>query len=347
MNREPHDGQGPADAILPSLSSALKVLIVGDSHALTRCGEVLNALMLAGYGFKIVGWMDTSGLDFDTADALVSERLSTRLRNGLSRVGDPDLVLLACEDPYLRRQIHDLVPLAASVLDPAALDVIARLSRATHASPPGLSDSTHIESVKEVLMSGPEMSIMVLDEDLRVLEITNYLLNKAGKPRDDCLSMPCYRILWGHDQPCDLKGDTCIAREVIGTGRSAHSLRKEIARDGSVRFFTTSGYPMKPLQDGKKRVLVVWKDVTRGVAPVLNRQADDLRENFSRLLRHDKMVALGKLASAAVHEINNPLQGILTFAKLIRQSLDKNLVSDADLERFRTYLDLIVSECSR
>jgi signal transduction histidine kinase len=65
------------------------------------------------------------------------------------------------------------------------------------------------------------------------------------------------------------------------------------------------------------------------------------------VLRQDKMAALGKLASAAVHEINNPIQGILTFAKLIRRGLEKETVSGADLDQFKKYLDLIASESAR
>jgi signal transduction histidine kinase len=53
------------------------------------------------------------------------------------------------------------------------------------------------------------------------------------------------------------------------------------------------------------------------------------------------------LAAAAVHEINNPIQGILTFAKLMRNSLDSKSVSDSDLDKFRTYLELIANESSR
>jgi signal transduction histidine kinase len=72
-----------------------------------------------------------------------------------------------------------------------------------------------------------------------------------------------------------------------------------------------------------------------------------MRENFSAFLQRDKMVALGKLAAAAVHEINNPIQGILTFAKLMRNTLDQGQPSDADIASFKTYLDLIVTESAR
>ncbi len=64
---------------------------------------------------------------------------------------------------------------------------------------------------------------------------------------------------------------------------------------------------------------------------VLDRQAQNIRDSFSKRLWQDKMVALGKLASAAVHEINNPIQGILTFAKLMRESFDKESLTREEM----------------
>jgi len=59
------------------------------------------------------------------------------------------------------------------------------------------------------------------------------------------------------------------------------------------------------------------------------------------------MVALGKLAAAAVHEINNPIQGILVFAKMMRGALDGDSLSPDQIEKFRKYLDLIATESAR
>lgn len=42
-----------------------------------------------------------------------------------------------------------------------------------------------------------------------------------------------------------------------------------------------------------------------------------LRDAQSQLIQNEKMVSLGKLSASIAHEINNPLSGILTYAKLV------------------------------
>jgi len=98
---------------------------------------------------------------------------------------------------------------------------------------------------------------------------------------------------------------------------------------------------------GKNSVVIVWKDVTKGMGPVVDGQVRSIREIFLHYLHQDKMTALGKLAAAAVHEINNPIQGILTFAKLMRRSLEGDSLPEQELPKFRTYLDLIARESAR
>jgi signal transduction histidine kinase len=80
---------------------------------------------------------------------------------------------------------------------------------------------------------------------------------------------------------------------------------------------------------------------------MLDQQADSIRRDFLHFVHQDKMVALGKLAAAAVHEINNPIQGILVFAKMIRAALNKENLSQDEVDKFRKYLDLIATEAAR
>jgi len=73
-------------------------------------------------------------------------------------------------------------------------------------------------------------------------------------------------------------------------------------------------------------------------------------------LHTEKMASVGKMAAVLAHEINNPLSGILTYAKLLRKWIDREELdrqksgSEAGVRRYQEIcdsLDLIASESRR
>ncbi|HMK34929.1 MAG TPA: ATP-binding protein [Desulfomonilaceae bacterium] len=335
---------------LPKKTAAkrdLKVLIVGGKTVVQRTGEILESLAPMGFGFSLVGVVclgKSCSQEFRSAhsDFPVFHNYREVIEGAA-----PDLVVLATRDRRLFKRLVEIVPSSTRVLDAFALDAFQTLKRVSGQLGTTQNKLRNVQLIKEVLMAGAGISIIVIDEDFRVLDINNAILRKTHMSKQGCLGRTCHWVVNRHMEPCHLRGGGCPAIEVFETGHSTHSVREEEREDGTQRFFTISGYPLGENEQGKKCVLMVWKDVTRGLAPVLDRHEQHMRKDFSQLLHQDKMVALGKLAAAAVHDINNPIQGILTFSKLMRQGLDRDHLSPEDLEKFRSYLDLIASESAR
>ena len=79
----------------------------------------------------------------------------------------------------------------------------------------------------------------------------------------------------------------------------------------------------------------------------------------AKLLHREKMISLGRLAASMVHEINNPLSGILNYIKLMIRVLEKEDVSfnktvdqiqnqiQNRVKKFKSYLSIIESETQR
>jgi two-component system NtrC family sensor kinase len=66
-----------------------------------------------------------------------------------------------------------------------------------------------------------------------------------------------------------------------------------------------------------------------------------------QLVRTEKLSSLGKLSASIAHEINNPLAGILTFAKLIVRTLEQGAPDDATRRGLVKHLHLVERETER
>jgi two-component system, NtrC family, sensor kinase len=83
----------------------------------------------------------------------------------------------------------------------------------------------------------------------------------------------------------------------------------------------------------------------------LERQVEErtaaLRSAQDQLVRTEKLTSLGKLSASIAHEINNPLAGILTFAKLIVRTLEQGPPDDATRRALVKHLLLVQRETER
>jgi signal transduction histidine kinase len=66
----------------------------------------------------------------------------------------------------------------------------------------------------------------------------------------------------------------------------------------------------------------------------------------ARLLHQDKMISLGKLSASVVHEINNPLTGVLNYIRLMIKIIGRDSFSAEQIQKFNKYLELMESEVS-
>jgi two-component system, NtrC family, sensor kinase len=95
-------------------------------------------------------------------------------------------------------------------------------------------------------------------------------------------------------------------------------------------------------EDGRENGLVGFFRDLREVRRLERELADQ-----ARVLHQDKMMSLGRLAASVVHEINNPLSGILNYLRLMARLLQQGTFTDERRDKFRRYLNITESETGR
>jgi two-component system, NtrC family, sensor kinase len=73
----------------------------------------------------------------------------------------------------------------------------------------------------------------------------------------------------------------------------------------------------------------------------------ELKRAHAHVLQVEKMATIGKMAAVVAHEINNPLAGILTYAKLLRRWVERGEVVTPKKDEAEQCLDLIAAESRR
>jgi signal transduction histidine kinase len=69
--------------------------------------------------------------------------------------------------------------------------------------------------------------------------------------------------------------------------------------------------------------------------------------NHDKILHQEKMMSLGRLAASMVHEINNPLSGILNYIQLMIRLVEKPEWDETVRIRFKNYLTVVLQETRR
>jgi signal transduction histidine kinase len=106
-------------------------------------------------------------------------------------------------------------------------------------------------------------------------------------------------------------------------------------------------YPLKDQAGQILRIIEIWRDITDKINIGWNKRVAELKADLNKMVQEDRMISLGKLVASCVHEINNPLQGLLTFSHILQEMLAKNRLSREDILNCRHFIGLMSTELER
>jgi two-component system NtrC family sensor kinase len=199
----------------------------------------------------------------------------------------------------------------------------------------------------ERVINSIQEEIFVIDTDFRILDANDAALKAAGLPKEDVVGKYCYQISHQSQTPCSSKDHPCPMQDVLRTGNHSHATHKHYKSDGNVCYYELVHYPLKDEEGKVTQVIEIGRDISDELERRVAGRAQELKDDYARLVQEDRMISLGKLMSSVVHEINNPLSGIINLSKLVLRNLEEGAPDEEALESMKQHLALVVSETTR
>jgi PAS domain S-box-containing protein len=199
----------------------------------------------------------------------------------------------------------------------------------------------------QTILDGIEDFILVISPQMEILEANASFLTKMGYSPEDVLGKKCHHVWYKLDYPCNEDKKHCPLQEVVRNKGYVHRIRRRILPNGQIRYYEVSVYPIWE-KDGKiSKFVHISRDITqqkreeeeitRRLEQMVDERTRQLKETHKKLIHQDKMASLGKLSASVVHEINNPIAGILNLIMLMKRIVNQ----------FTNYLTLMETETRR
>ncbi|MCP3905262.1 MAG: HAMP domain-containing protein [Planctomycetes bacterium] len=192
--------------------------------------------------------------------------------------------------------------------------------------------------------------------DERVLAILDVELSMA--PFDDAVATARKQLVWATLVLVLITGlvAALVIRSVVL--RPVQKLRegtRRIARgDLDTRIDVGGGHELAQLADAFNGMV---EDLRTAQAEVtewsqkleekVSEKTEALQRAQHQVLHMEKMTSLGKLSASVAHELNNPLSGMLTYARLIRRELADQPLEPQARKDLDQYAGVIDKECKR
>ena len=208
-------------------------------------------------------------------------------------------------------------------------------------------DVTFYRSVIKTLWEGFKEAIFLLKPNFVIVDANEAMLRLLGMSRGQVIGRTCHEISHGLIAPCNSSSCHCPMRETLDTGLSAHAIHEHLDRENRSRYIEVSTFPLKNYLGEMTMFFEFCRDITDELELRLEERTRQVKKDLARLLHEDKMIALGKLVASSVHEINNPIAGIHTLARLMLRSLEEGPPREESVEEFQRYLRLVSDESAR
>lgn len=201
----------------------------------------------------------------------------------------------------------------------------------------------------DFLIQQTNAAIVVLNTDFTIADANDAYLKIVNKTKKEVIGGYCYEIFHGLGDPCSSVHSElgCPLLETIKTGKSAHVIHDKKISGKQPKYCNMTTYPLKDSSGEILRVIEICRDITEAISFQWEHREKEIKSDLNKLVQEDRMISLGKLVASCVHEINNPIQGLITFTTLMQEILQEDKPSRENMEKFKEFLSLMSNELER
>ncbi|MBN1102653.1 MAG: PAS domain-containing protein [Deltaproteobacteria bacterium] len=209
----------------------------------------------------------------------------------------------------------------------------------------------------ETILNSIQDFILVINTEMEIVEVNHAFLQQMGYSREEVTGKKCHEVFQKINRRCNRETILCPLNEVIRTRRPSQQVLTRLDHQGNRRYMEVTLFPVWEKNGSLSKFIEISRDITerknheeentRRLETMVEERTQELKKTHDKLLHQDKMASLGKLSASVVHEINNPISGILNLTLLIKRMLEENAVGPAETEKFKKYLSLMETETRR
>jgi len=345
---KPKSNEKPS-AFTEDMAHSINLAIVGGGKACKFFLENLKGELFPFLNINIVGVCDID----PEAEGFVMARemgiFTTSDFQDLFKIENLDSIIEITGRSEVLLEIIRLRPKGVGVLEHNIGRLMRRLFEVSQSLNLAKQRLVLKKTFSDFLIQQSTAAIVILNTDFTIAEVNEAYLKAVDKSKEEVIGKYCFKISHGYNTPCsswrpDMK---CPLVETLRSGKSAHVIHEHPGPNNKPTFCNLVTYPLRDPNGEILQVIEVWRDITEQLSHRWEKQVDELKSDLQRMVQEDRMISLGKLAASCAHEINNPIQGLLTFSRLMENELDEGRPSDETLEQFKKHLALMGRELER
>jgi PAS domain S-box-containing protein len=187
-----------------------------------------------------------------------------------------------------------------------------------------IDELTFVRKYLEELLENANALIVVVNREWKVVVFNRAIATLTGLTKSEVL---------GHDFLSLLpEGEQLRVRRLLGAplrGEAGGAFETLLTAPGNKEMKVTFATSPVASQSGEiEGVIAIGQDLTK------------IRDLEKRVIQAEKLASLGQLAASVVHEINNPMTAVATYADaLLTRALTNPAAEQSDVAKFRKIVD--------